>query len=834
MIVARIDNDISARTPHQRGRSFKGALDYLLEGHKGTARNPARVVLAETVNIWSDLRDAAHEMALTWANRFLLMQYHGHRRGGGRDNVAPVYRFVISWSPDEAAPSPKEMAEHARQILHLIGLGEHEAVLVVHGDTDNPHIHVVANTVHPVTGRTARINFDKAVMQRYAARYEELNGNIVCKGRTAPDVRREFNEAARVGGRRLNRKQWEREQKHIAEAKRAVLPSVILEELTRHHSTFTAAELARAVTEATRTPAEFAAISALVLASPDLIKLDTDAGETRYTTRAQKAAEDRLAESAAKLAGSMRHRVSQNAHSAALAKFQGPDQAGTKAALEHLLDERGLSIIVGYAGAGKSTLLRSAADAWKASGYNVRGLALAGRAAEGLQADAGIDAVTVAGFLLALDRGAVSVGADDIVVIDEAGMVGSRQLDRVMHAIRAAGAKVVLVGDPEQLQAIEAGGAFRYLVDHYDHARLSKIWRQQADWMKDATASLAEGRTRDALAEYAANGMVHGHASKTEAIAAILDQWQAGRDRGGSQIILTATNADASEVNIGARERLKASGALGIDHQIMTADGAMMFAAGDKVLFRKNDRRHAVKNGTTGTVVDFDNGKINIAIDGHPLRIVNVDPAIYPHISHGYAVTIHKAQGATVDRAYVLASRYMDRHAAYVALSRHRDRVSFHWRRDQFDDWLAVTRTLGRARLKDTTLDYKTTIRQTIDQLTASVRKSVDAANQTAVWAQLYQQQRREAEEFSAMSTVRRAFWIATNMARFIKAGVPTITRLHERERCHLAATLQAVKINWTQLPIGAKIRVPKRPRLDATVTRPSHFPSRKGAPRPV
>ncbi len=193
MIVARIDNDITARTPYQRGRSFKGALDYLLEGHKNTANNPARVVLAERVNIWSDLRNAAHEMAETWANRFLLMQYRGHRRGGGRDNVAPVYRFVISWSQDEDAPSPKEMADHARQILHLIGLGDHEAVLVVHGDTDHPHIHVVANTIHPVTGRTARINFDKAVMQKYAARYEELNGNIVCKGRLAPDARGEFN-----------------------------------------------------------------------------------------------------------------------------------------------------------------------------------------------------------------------------------------------------------------------------------------------------------------------------------------------------------------------------------------------------------------------------------------------------------------------------------------------------------------------------------------------------------------------------------------------------------------------------------------------------------------
>jgi Ti-type conjugative transfer relaxase TraA len=798
VIVARVDNDICARTPYQRGRSFKGALDYLLHGHKDTARNPARVVHAETVNIWSDIRDAAHEMAETWANRFLLMQYHGHRKGGGRDNHAPVYRFVISWSPDEDAPSPEEMAAHARQILHLIGLGEHEAVLVVHGDTDNPHIHVVANTVHPVTGRTARINFDKAAMQRYAARYEELNGNVVCKGRITPDASDEFNAAAgaRGSGRRMNRRQWERRQADVMEAKRLALPSLILEELTRHHSTFTPADLARAVTDATTTPREFAEMSALVLASPELIKLEARSGDTRYTTRAQKAAEERLAENAGRLAGSIRHKVNPADLATALGKFQGADQADTRTALEHLLDERGLSVIVGYAGAGKSTLLKSAADAWKASGYAVRGLALAGRAAEGLQADADIDAVTIAGFLLALDRGVVSVSADDVIVIDEAGMIGSRQLDRVFQVIREAGAKAVLVGDPEQLQAIEAGGAFRYLVDHYEHVRLSKIWRQQADWMKAATASLAEGRTREALEAYDGHGMVQGHTDKAEAITAILDQWQAGRDRGGTQIILTATNADAAEINHAARERLKTAGALGQDHELLTADGPMMFAAGDRVLFRKNDRRLAVKNGTSGTVVEIANGIITVAIDGRPPRIIRVDPGVYAHIGHGYAVTIHKAQGATVDRAFVLASRYMDRHAAYVALSRHRDRVSFHWTRDQFADWQAVTRTLGRARLKDTTLDYKTAIRQSIEQILASAGTSERAADQTAPWAQLYDQQRREAAAFAGMTAVRRAFWLAANLGRFAKAGVLTLAKLHERERRFLAAALQATRVH--------------------------------------
>src|SRR6185295_6193673 len=114
-------------------------------------------------------------------------------------------------------------------------------------------------------------------------------------------------------------------------------------------------------------------------------------------------------------------------------------------------------------------------------------------------------------FLLALERKAAALTPRDVIVIDEAGMVASRQLDRMMHAAQMAGAKVVLVGDPEQLQAIEAGGPLRYLVEHYDHARLSTIWRQRAGWMREATRDLAESRTSRALAAYEAHGMVQGH-----------------------------------------------------------------------------------------------------------------------------------------------------------------------------------------------------------------------------------------------------------------------------------------------------------------------------------
>lgn len=828
MIVARIDNEITARTPFRRGRSFKGALRYLLAGPRD-APDPARVVHAETLNIWSDLDGAAHEMATTWEYRFRLMASSGLAPNNGADNKAPVYHVVLSWSPEEDPPPPPEMAELGKQLLYLLGLGEHEAVLVVHGDTANPHLHMLVNTVHPLTGRTAALRFDKRTMQGFAARYEELRGNIVCTGRFAPAVRSAFNAAAgyTTGDRRQSRPRWERGAAPVREAVRVSLPSVVLDALTRHNATFTATELARAVTETTATPGAFADLMAAVMASPELVRLADTEGNTRFTTRAQLDAEVRLAASARHLATTVAHDVTTTARTKGLSRFTGPEQSGPREALAHLLDARGLSVVVGYAGAGKSTLLTTAAEAWYASGYRLRGLALAGRTAEALEADSGIPSGTIAGFLMGLDSGAVSLSAKDIVVIDEAGMVASRQLDRVLLAVRNAGAKAVLVGDPEQLQAIEAGGPFRHIVEHYEHARLTTVWRQREPWMRAATRDLAEARTELALSAYERAGMVAEHATRDDAAQAILDQWLANRERGVRQLILTATNADARLINAQARARLHALGALGAEVTLETEDGPTAFAVGDRIVFRRNDRTLGVKNGTTGTLAAAAGQGLVIAIDGSPPRFVEIDTVRYPHVAHGYAVTIHKAQGATVDRAYVLAAPSMDRHSAYVALSRHRDRVSLHWSRDVFDSRDALVRRLTRPRHKDMTLDYREEVAAKLRTVTAKARAATATLPDTLAWAKLFAAQREEARHVAQMSRLRRTFWMAAQLDRFVRARAATLAGVHARERAIFAASLQKALI-----PDAAKRVSPAVPPARPSPAQ-APVPTLKGRPTP-
>src|SRR5262249_50701099 len=157
---------------------------------------------------------------------------------------------------------------------------------------------------------------------------------------------------------------------------------------------------------------------------------------------------------------------------------------------------------------GKSRLLNSARQAWEAQGYTVKGSALSGIAAESLTLSSGIPARTLASYELTWSGGRDPLNSQDILVIDEDGMVRTRQLARILEAAEKAKAKVVLVGDPEQLQAIEAGAAFRGIVAEYGAAELNEVRRQLVPWQQQATRQFSNGETRDALRAYDHEGRI--------------------------------------------------------------------------------------------------------------------------------------------------------------------------------------------------------------------------------------------------------------------------------------------------------------------------------------
>jgi Ti-type conjugative transfer relaxase TraA len=487
-------------------------------------------------------------------------------------------------------------------------------------------------------------------------------------------------------------------------------PSLGLGAITQQQSTFTRRDLAKFAHRHSDGLDHFNAVVGAMQGAPDLVELGKDTrGEDRFTTRGMIEAEQRLHRAAQGMAEREHHEVRDADRTAALARAEArclvlsSEQAE---ALAHVTDGRDLSVVVGHAGTGKSAMLGVAREAWEAAGFEVRGVALSGIAAENLQSGSGIASRTIAGLEHGWEQGRDLLGPRDVLVIDEAGMVGTRQLERVMSHAAEAGAKVVLVGDPQQLQAIEAGAAFRSIHERHGGAEIGEVRRQREDWQRNATRDLATGKVGHALEAYRARDMVHEAETREQARGDLIERWdcdrQASPDR--SRIILTHTNDEVRILNEAARGRMRVAGDLGDEVRVAVERGARDFASGDHVMFLQNERGLGVKNGTLGTIELVSAQSMTVQTDDG--RSVRFDLKDYNRIDHGYAATIHKAQGMTVDRVHVLATPGMDAHSSYVALSRHRDGVDLHYGRDDFVHADRLTRALSRDRAKDMASDY--------------------------------------------------------------------------------------------------------------------------------
>ncbi|MFK4258726.1 Ti-type conjugative transfer relaxase TraA [Agrobacterium tumefaciens] len=461
---------------------------------------------------------------------------------------------------------------------------------------------------------------------------------------------------------------------------------------------------------------------AAVLASPALVELqperiDAETGEVskaRYSTRDMIDLELGMARSAERLHQAQSHGVdprhverAMERQDRSLRRSSGGMLAASdpsaglsdeqRQAIEHITGPERIAAVVGFAGAGKSTMLAAAREAWEAQGYQVHGAALSGKAAEGLEESSGIESRTLASWSRGWDHGRGMIGRSDVFVIDEAGMVGSRQLARFIGEAEERGAKIVLVGDHEQLQAIGAGAPFRAIAEQIGHVELSGIRRQRHDWQRQASVAFATHKTAEGLAAYRDHGAIHFAESREEAMAQIVRDYVADSEKraDGTRVAMAHRRADVRALNAAIRSELqnrqrlershglsddvdRGDGEAGRELTFQTNNGKRAFGPGDRIIFLENNRDLRVKNGMLGTVEHVEPGKIIARLDGRGGDSVSIPTDSYQAIDHGYATTIHKNQGATVDRAFVLASSTMDRHLTYVAMTRHRDGVQLY------------------------------------------------------------------------------------------------------------------------------------------------------------
>jgi conjugative relaxase-like TrwC/TraI family protein len=455
----------------------------------------------------------------------------------------------------------------------------------------------------------------------------------------------------------------------------------------------------------------------------------------------------------------------------------------------------GVEVVVGKAGTGKTYALDAARDAWEASGVPVAGVALAARAALELETSAGIRSTTLARLLRQLDdhRAGSPLKPGSVLVVDEAGMIGTRPLARLLDHTQAQSVKVVLVGDPHQLPEIDAGGLFRALTTRLPAVELTDNRRQQLPWEHAALDELRHGEVATALAAYQAHGRIRTADTADALRQRLVDDWwtTATTDLAGS-IIIALRHTDVDDLNRRARTRMATAGRL-TGPTLVTSDN-LELQAGDRIVCLRNAPRLGVVNGTRATITGIDpTARAVEAVDdrGRPLTLPGgyLDAGL---VTHGYAITGHKAQGLTVDHTYILGTETLYREWGYVTMSRGRhtnqlyhgpgavdEPLHHHIHHDE--DVADLTSQLRRSRAEQP-------ITPEVAQIASTWRATLRYLASTAVQQQpqAHAEHRRIAQEQAAVA--RRIEDLQGQQARTVG---PAIRRRTRTQRAALTAELE-------------------------------------------
>lgn len=442
--------------------------------------------------------------------------------------------------------------------------------------------------------------------------------------------------------------------------------------------------------------------------SPELIKIGVnEKGEDLFTTRTMMINEGAMLRSAQSMKSSDTHPVKQGIIDQTTANYTMTEEQ--RKAFRELVGNGDIAVMIGRAGTGKSYTLGAVREAYEAQGYRVRGLALSGIAAEGLQNESGIKSTTIYRQLQDWSNDRDRLNKEEILVIDEAGMVGTRQMHQILEYAHSAKAKVILVGDNEQLQSIEAGGSFRGIIQKTGYVELADVRRQKVDWQKEATIEFSGKREQaeKALDLYHRHDSIKELPTREDAKEQLLKDWAKHQAKSGQKtsLMMAYTNKDVADLNHGARYQRKVHGQLrGAEYTFMTERGERVFCAGDRIIFLRNEHSIGVRNGSLGTVEKISKGVMAVKLDKGDR--VALDASMYRDFDHGYAATVHKTQGSTLDRTFVLGSRHFDKHTAYVAMSRHREDVSMYYGKEDFKDFNDLKLVMTREQPKGLVVDY--------------------------------------------------------------------------------------------------------------------------------
>ncbi|MCU1677338.1 MAG: putative ATP-dependent exoDNAse [Frankiales bacterium] len=670
-----------------------------------------------------DAHDRAVEQALNYTERHAAWTRRGR---GGREHVQGDALTIATFRHRSSRAGDPQLHTHSVVVNEVIAEGRATALdgraLYAHGRTAgflyqtalrDQLTRTVGVQWEPVVNGVAEIKgIDEDVRRAFSRRREEIRAHMArVGGRSAKsaqvsvlETRRAKNYDVPVGHLRdewiaraaeagfgrdelhavLDTRAPERRVNPDTDAVAAELASA--HGVTRQSSTFDRRDVLREWAAAHREGATVHQLEALADAwidSPDTVRLEhghhrRHLGGARYSTPDMLAVEKRLITIATERQGTGVAVADEAIVAQAVASrpLLADEQATLIEAVTRSGD--GVQVIRAAAGTGKTFALSAARDAWEQSGVPVYGCALAARAAVEMETLAGIDATTIARLRQDIAHG-YGLTPGSVLIVDEAGMVGSRALLELAEHAADTDSKLLLVGDNHQLPELDAGGGFRELAGRLGAVELLHVRRQVHEWDREALAHLRNGRIADWAQAYQDHGRITARPTAADTRQALVDDWwETARTGTGDALMIAHRRTDVADLNALARQRMHRDGRLS-EQELITATGRA-FAIGDRVVAKRNDRRLGLVNGTRAEVVALDPEHHSLTLRTGPDAEVRVDSPYLDdeYLEHGYALTAHAAQGATVDHSYILGSDELYREWGYTALTRHRAEARFY------------------------------------------------------------------------------------------------------------------------------------------------------------